>query len=121
MSRTLHAPRHQALAALLVEKRKKAGLTQAVVAMRLGRHQSFVATVESGQRRIDVIELIEFAKRHWVRCSRCGSASYEQTLPRKSVRPEFGPKSLNPKSKGNRPQNHRSRANIAFGRAAFVA
>jgi hypothetical protein len=28
---------------------------------------------------------------------------------------------LNPKSKGNRPQNHRSRANIAFGRAAFVA
>jgi hypothetical protein len=47
--------------------------------------------------------------------------SYEQTLPRKSVRPEFCPKSLNPKSKGNRPQNHRSRANIAFGRAAFVA
>jgi hypothetical protein len=30
-------------------------------------------------------------------------------------------KSLNPKSKGNRSQNHRSRANTAFGRAAFVA
>jgi transcriptional regulator with XRE-family HTH domain len=61
MSRTLHSPRHQALAALLVEKRKKAGLTQAMVAKRLGRHQSFVATIERGQRRIDVIELIEFA------------------------------------------------------------
>jgi transcriptional regulator with XRE-family HTH domain len=47
--------------ALLVEKRKKAGLTQAVVAKRLGRHQSFVAAVERGQRRIDVIEFIEFA------------------------------------------------------------
>jgi transcriptional regulator with XRE-family HTH domain len=61
MSRTIQSPRHRALAALLAEERKKAGLTQAVVAKRLGRHQSFVATVESGQRRIDVIELIEFA------------------------------------------------------------
>ena len=61
MSRTIHSPRHRALAALIAEERKKAGLTQTVVAKRLGRHQSFVATVESGQRRIDVIELIEFA------------------------------------------------------------
>jgi transcriptional regulator with XRE-family HTH domain len=121
MSRTHHSPRHQALAALLVEKRKKAGLTQAVVAMTLGR-QSFVATVESGQHRIDVIEHIEFASAPLgsMQPLRFG-VSYEQTLPRKSIRPEFGPKSLNPKSKGNRPQNHRSRANIAFGRAAFVA
>ena len=61
MSRTLNSPRHQALTALLIEERKKAGLTQAVVAKRLGRYQSFVATVESGQRRIDVVELIELA------------------------------------------------------------
>jgi transcriptional regulator with XRE-family HTH domain len=60
MSRTLQSPRHEALRAFLVEKRKKAGLTQAVVAQRLGRHQSFVATVESGQRRIDVVELLDF-------------------------------------------------------------
>jgi transcriptional regulator with XRE-family HTH domain len=60
MSRTIQSPRHRALAALIAEERKKARLTQAVVAKRLGRHQSFVATVESGQRRIDVIELIEF-------------------------------------------------------------
>jgi transcriptional regulator with XRE-family HTH domain len=49
------------LSALIAEERKKAGLTQALVAKRLGRHQSFIASVESGQRRIDVIELIEFA------------------------------------------------------------
>ena len=61
MSRTIYSPRHRALAALIAEERKKAGLTQAVVAKRLGRHQSFIATVESGQVEIDVIELIEFA------------------------------------------------------------
>jgi hypothetical protein len=40
---------------------RKAGLTQAKVATWLGRHQSFVATVKLRQRRIDVIELIDFA------------------------------------------------------------
>ncbi|WP_347341678.1 helix-turn-helix domain-containing protein [Bradyrhizobium uaiense] len=46
----------------LIEKRKKAGLTQAEVAKKLRRYQSFVATVESGQRKIDVIELLAFAE-----------------------------------------------------------
>jgi len=49
------------LRALIVEKRKKAGLTQAEVAKRLKRYQSFVATVESGQRRIDVVEFLDLA------------------------------------------------------------
>lgn len=62
MSRSLQSPRHEALRALLVEKRKRASLTQAEVAKRLGRYQSFVATVESGQRRIDVVELLDFAE-----------------------------------------------------------
>jgi transcriptional regulator with XRE-family HTH domain len=61
MPQTLRSPRHEALIALLVEKRKKAGLTQADVAKRLRRYQSFVATVESGQRRIDVVEFLDFA------------------------------------------------------------
>lgn len=61
MPRTLNSPRHEALISLLVDRRKKAGLTQAEVARRLRRYQSFVATVESGQRRIDVIEFLAFA------------------------------------------------------------
>lgn len=44
-----------------MEARKAAGLTQAEVARRLRRHQSFIATVEAGQRRIDVVELLDFA------------------------------------------------------------
>jgi transcriptional regulator with XRE-family HTH domain len=62
MSRTLRSPRHEELRAFLVEQRKKAGLTQAQVASKLGRYQSFVATVEAGERRVDVVELIDFAE-----------------------------------------------------------
>ncbi len=61
MSQTLRSPRHEALTAFIIEKRKKAGLTQAEVARRLKRYQSFVATVESGQRRIDVVEFLDLA------------------------------------------------------------
>jgi transcriptional regulator with XRE-family HTH domain len=61
MSRTLDSPRHEALTRFLIDKRKRAGLTQAELALKLGRYQSFVATVESGQRRIDVIELLDLA------------------------------------------------------------
>jgi transcriptional regulator with XRE-family HTH domain len=61
MSQTLRSPRHEALRAFIVEKRKKAGLTQFELATRLGRYQSFVANIESGQRRIDVVELLDIA------------------------------------------------------------
>jgi hypothetical protein len=47
--------------AFLIEARRKAGLTKADVAKRLGLHQSFVAMVEGGQRRVDVIEFLDFA------------------------------------------------------------
>lgn len=62
MSRTIQSPRHDALRLFLIEKRKKAGLTQATVASKLGRYQSFVASVETGQRKIDVVELLAFAE-----------------------------------------------------------
>lgn len=61
MSRTLQSSRHRALKEFLVEKRKKAGLTQADVAKKLRRYQSFVANVETGQRKLDVVELLAFA------------------------------------------------------------
>jgi len=37
-------------------------MTQLQLAARLGEYQSFVARLESGQRRIDVIEFIELAQ-----------------------------------------------------------
>ena len=62
MPKTLRSPRHEALRVLLIKKRKEAGLTQTDVADKLGRYQSFVAMVEGGQRRLDVVELLDFAE-----------------------------------------------------------
>jgi ribosome-binding protein aMBF1 (putative translation factor) len=43
----------------LTQARHEKGLTQAEVASRLGKPQSFVSKYESGERRLDVIEFIE--------------------------------------------------------------
>ena len=42
--------------------RKEAGLTQVILAGRLGRPQSFVSKYESGERRLDVVEFLEVAR-----------------------------------------------------------
>jgi transcriptional regulator with XRE-family HTH domain len=62
LSKSLGSPQHKALIALLVDKREAAGLTQAQLAEKLGEYQSFVARLESGQRRVDVVEFLELAK-----------------------------------------------------------
>jgi len=42
--------------------RMEAGLTQVEVAQRLGKPQSFISKAESGERRVDVVELRHFAE-----------------------------------------------------------
>lgn len=51
-----------ALCQALVDARTKAGLSQKELAAKLRHHQSFVARVESGERRIDVVELVVLAR-----------------------------------------------------------
>ncbi|MFC5431872.1 helix-turn-helix domain-containing protein [Paraburkholderia denitrificans] len=62
MSHPLHDPRYQRIAVLLTELRKERGLLQQDVADRLDRPQGFVSKVESGNRRLDVIELLDFLR-----------------------------------------------------------
>lgn len=61
MGRTLRSPGHLALMAALKQARLDAGLTQTELAERLKRPQSFVAKYENGERRIEVVELVEIA------------------------------------------------------------
>ncbi|HEV7301639.1 MAG TPA: helix-turn-helix transcriptional regulator [Tepidisphaeraceae bacterium] len=47
---------------LLLEARRRAGMTQADVAKSLRRPQSFVSDFERGQRRLDVVEFLEVTR-----------------------------------------------------------
>jgi transcriptional regulator with XRE-family HTH domain len=62
MARTFASKRHAALVRFLRTKRKEAGLTQAQVADRLDRYQSFVTDYERGEKRIDAVELVSIAE-----------------------------------------------------------
>ena len=62
MPRAIYTKDHN----LIVERLKKArlefGLGQVEVAKKLGKTQSYLSKIESGQRRFDVLQLKEFAK-----------------------------------------------------------
>lgn len=62
MSSTLHSRAYARFRSMLVGRREAAGLTQAAVAARLGRPQSFVSKYENGERRIDVVEFLQIAE-----------------------------------------------------------
>lgn len=53
---------YQALLVRIIAARKEANLTQAELARRLSRPQSFISKIETGERRIDVVEFIEIAR-----------------------------------------------------------
>lgn len=61
MTRSLRTPGHLALMQVLVETRNRKAVTQQELANRLSRPQSYIAKVETGERRLDVIEFIEWA------------------------------------------------------------
>jgi len=65
MPASLFTSAYEQLVEAVVSMRKKAGLTQRELAKRLGREQNYVARIETRQRRVDVVELIQF-------CRACG-------------------------------------------------
>ncbi|MCW5260857.1 XRE family transcriptional regulator [Verminephrobacter eiseniae] len=62
MVKSLHTPEYEYFRTLLVAVREKARLTQSEVSNRLFHPQSFVAKYEGGERRLDLLELIEVCK-----------------------------------------------------------
>ncbi|GIW62206.1 MAG: hypothetical protein KatS3mg090_0032 [Patescibacteria group bacterium] len=62
MDKAIYAKDHKFLVHQLKKARKAVGLDQKKVAKLLGRSQSYVSKIESGQRRIDIVQLKEFAR-----------------------------------------------------------
>lgn len=62
MPRAIYKEEHEKIVARLKQARLDAGLGQIEVAAKLGRTQSYISKIESGQRRFDVLQLKEFAK-----------------------------------------------------------
>ena len=62
MPGSFHSREYESFRALLVEARKKAGLSQAQLARKLSRPQSFVSKFERGERRLDVVEFKAIAE-----------------------------------------------------------
>ena len=60
MTRILQTPGHHVLMKVLVETRKSKGVTQQELADCLQRPQSYVAKIETGERRLDVVEFVEW-------------------------------------------------------------
>lgn len=52
---------HRVVGAILEAARKKAGVTQVELAKLLKKPQSFISSYESGQRRVDLLELASIA------------------------------------------------------------
>jgi transcriptional regulator with XRE-family HTH domain len=62
MQKAIHSPDQIRLRDLLKTSRIEAGLTQQQLARRLSVPQSFVSKYESGERRLDLIELRSICK-----------------------------------------------------------
>ena len=62
MEKTIYSKDHKYLVEQLKKARKEAGLDQRQVAELLGKSQSYVSKVESGQRRVDIVQLKKLAE-----------------------------------------------------------
>ena len=62
MRQVRRSPLEDVLRRLLVARREACGMTQVELAAALHRPQSYVSKVERGERRLEVVEFIEYAR-----------------------------------------------------------
>lgn len=62
MRRWVSSHSYQVAIGVIVDARKQAKITQRVLAKRLEKPPSFVAKVETGERRLDFVEFIAIAR-----------------------------------------------------------
>lgn len=64
---------HRELVSAVVVLRKRAGMTQRQLAEAVGREQSFVGRIETGQRRVDLVEFVTI-------CRACGADPEQEVV-----------------------------------------
>lgn len=62
MSKGIYSSDQQKLLTLLQQVRDNAGLSQNALAERIGRSQSFISKLETGESRLDLLELRQICK-----------------------------------------------------------
>ena len=62
MDKTLYTREQAVLMKLLRELRQEAGLRQQDLAGQIGEPQSFVSKIESGERRLDILEMRQLCR-----------------------------------------------------------
>jgi transcriptional regulator with XRE-family HTH domain len=69
MRKSRYTKKYEQLLTALRQARRNAGLTQTQVGRKFGAHASFVSKIESGERRIDVIELADLCRAYGIALS----------------------------------------------------
>jgi transcriptional regulator with XRE-family HTH domain len=88
--RRQHTPRYKLMLQRLRRVRLQTGLTQAEVARALGTTQGYVSKSESGERRIDAVELNDFARVYGAPLETLLPASKVRRVAERPVRPGRG-------------------------------
>jgi transcriptional regulator with XRE-family HTH domain len=62
LKKSIYSEKQRRLCDFLKKARLEAGVTQQDLAKKLNKPQSFIAKYESGERRLDVVELVEITQ-----------------------------------------------------------
>jgi len=108
--RRQHTPRYKLMLQRLRRVRLDTGLTQAEVAQALGTTQAYVSKSESGERRIDAVELFDFARVYGAPLETLLPASKVRRLADARARPDrVAEQPVRPGAGGRRKRGRRSK------------
>lgn len=62
LKKTIYSNEYAAFRKMLRATRVRLGMSQEELGKKLGRHQPFIARIETGQRRLDVVEFVHFMR-----------------------------------------------------------
>ena len=78
--KSIYDQRYIEVVALVRKARERSGLTQREIAQRLGRPQSYLSKVETCERRVDLIELMQLCRVMGVRLADVVPAEFRDLI-----------------------------------------